>query len=139
MLGAAGVGAVLVGSVLRVAEAVPAGIGVVGAEYAAFLLLEHEELELAAPLVAAALVLSAELAHSALEPPLVRAGFVLGSLRAARVAARVAGAAGIAVLVLAVSATEIRSGLAVELLGIVAAVTAIGLVALLAIRTAKHH
>jgi hypothetical protein len=136
-LAAAGVAALLTAAVLRVAELVPAGIILVAGEYAAFLLLEHETLDPAAPLVAAALVLAAELGHSALEPPLVRAGPGLAARRGARLAGRTAAAAAIAVLVLAVSVTEIRSGLAVELVGIAAAVAALGLVALLARRTAN--
>ncbi len=136
-LAATGVGAVLVGAVIRVAETIPAGIALVAAEYAVFLLLEHEGLDPAAPLVAGALVLSAELAHSAVEPPLVRAGPGLRARRAARLAGITLAAAAISLLVLGVSVGEVRSGLGVELLGIAAAVAAVGLVALLARRAPR--
>ena len=137
-LAATGILALLAGAVLRVAEALTAAIALVGAEYAAFLVLDHETLDPAAPLVAVALVLAAELGQTALEPPLVRAGAGLTVRRAARVGLRTAVAAAVALLVLAVSVARIRSGLGVELLGIAAAVAAIGLVALLARRTAAN-
>lgn len=67
---AAGVAAVAVlaaGLVLRVALAVPVAVAFLGAGYAALLGFEGGGLDLAAPLLAAALLLVAELAYWSLE------------------------------------------------------------------------
>lgn len=139
MLGGAGVALLVAGPVLRTSSLIPPALALVGAEYAAFLLLDRPELDLAAPLLAAALVLAAELAYAGLEPPVVRAAAGQALLGAGRVAARAAGALAVGALVLAVASTEIRSGLALEVLGIAAAVAAVGVIAFLALRSTNHY
>lgn len=132
VLGALGVGVLLLGTAVRLAEAIPAGLTVVGAEYAVFLVLREDGLDAAAPLVAGALVLAAEIAYSAVEPPLAPASLALRALRTARVLALTAGGAGVGALLLYLSVADVGSGLVLELLGIAAAASALALVALLA-------
>jgi hypothetical protein len=131
-LGGTGVAILALGAMARVPEAVPAGIVLVAAEYAVFLAVRGDAVDAAAPLVAGALVLAGELAYSALEPPLAPAPAVLRVWRALRSVVTVAGAALVAALVLLAAVAGVGSGTAFQLLGIVAAVAAAGLLALLA-------
>lgn len=134
-LGALGVGFLLVGTLVRLSEAIPVALALVGAEYAVFLALREDAgIDTSAPLMAGALVLAAEIAHSGIEPPLATASPGLRALRAAKALALGAGGAGVGALLLYLSVADVRSGLILELLGIAAAVTALALVALLARR-----
>ncbi|MEX2211109.1 MAG: hypothetical protein WD689_05030 [Gaiellaceae bacterium] len=136
LLGALGIGFFGVGTAFRIAEAIPVGLVVVGSQYALFLVLGDGSSDQAAPLVAAALLLAAELGHSALDPPLASASPALRALRAARLIGLAAGAAGVAALVLYAAEADTRSFPAVEALGVLAALAAVGLLALLARRSA---
>jgi hypothetical protein len=134
-LGALGVGVLLLGTAVRLSEAIPVGLALVGAEYAGFLALREDSgVHPSAPLVAGALVLAAELAYSAVEPPLAAASLALRVLRATRILALAVGAAGVAALVLYVSVADVQTGLALELTGIVAATSVLALLAWLARR-----
>lgn len=125
----------LVGAALRLMEAVPVALTLVAAEYATFLALREDGgIEAGAPVVAAGLVLAAELAYTAGEPPLAPASPGLRAWRALRLVAPAAGGAAVAAVLLYLSVADIEAGLAVELLGIVAAAAALGLVASLARR-----
>lgn len=134
-LGALGVGVLLLGTAVRFSVAIPVGLALVGAEYAGFLALrEGSGVHPSAPLVAGALVLAAEVAYSAMEPPLAAASPALRALRAARLLALAVGGAGVAALVLYVSVADVRTGLALELTGVVAATSVLALLAWLARR-----
>jgi hypothetical protein len=132
-LGALGVGVFLLGTAVRFSEAIPVGLALVGAEYAGFVALREDSgVHPSAPLVAGALVLAAEVAYSAVEPPLAAASLALRALRAARILALAVGSAGVAALVLYVSVADVQTGLALELTGIVAATSVLALLAWLA-------
>jgi hypothetical protein len=99
-------------------------------EYGVFLVVEGEDR--AAPVVAAGLVLVAELAYWALEPRHVGRGRALALRRAATLLLLAGGAAAVAAFMLGVSEVPLGGGLALEALGVGAAVAAVAVVAWLA-------
>ena len=126
------------GIAFRFPPAVPVAVALLGAEYVLELGFEQETLDVHAPLVAAALLAVAELAYWALElhgevaderGSYLRRSAILALLLLATIAAGV----GLLALVGAVSG----GGIAFDLLGAVAAVGALALVALAARRTAR--
>jgi hypothetical protein len=136
LLGAVGVGVLLAGTAVRVAEAIPVGLTLVGVEYSLFLVLDDRAIDQAAPLVAGGLLLAAELAHSALDPPLAATSTGLRALRLLRLTGVVVAGAAVAALVLYVAEADARAFPALEALGVLAAVAAAGLLALLARKAA---
>jgi hypothetical protein len=135
-LGIAGVALLIVGAAIGVSDLVAGGIALAGSSYLLLVLFGEGGVDLRAPLVAGALVLAAELAYSALEPPLAPAAPAVRALRASRVSLTVLGAAAAAGLVLFASVAELGSPAVLEAVGIVAAVAALGMLALLARRLA---
>jgi hypothetical protein len=133
-LGIAGVALLIVGAVVGASDFVAGGIALAGSSYLLVVLFGEGGVDLRAPLVAGALVLAAELAYSALEPPLAPAAPAVRALRAGRVAVTVIGAVGVAALVLFASVAELGSPAVLQAVGIVAAVAALGMLALLAHR-----
>jgi hypothetical protein len=131
-LGGLGVALVVLGASLRIPEALPAGIALVGAEYALFLALGDDTVRLGVPLVAAALIVAAEFGYSALEPPLVPAPPGIRLRWAARSLALVAGGVAVSALVLFVSVADVGDSAGLRLIGLAAAVAAVGLLAALA-------
>ena len=122
----------VVGAVVRIPEVLPLGLAFVGVEYGLFLTLGNRPVALGVPLVSAALLAGAELAYSALEPPLVPAPPPLRVWRAARWFGLVAGGAAVATVVLLVSVADLGGAAGLRLLGLAAAVGTLGLLALLA-------
>ena len=135
-LGIAGVALLIAGAAIGVSDLVAGGIAFAGSAYLLVVLFGDGGVDLRAPLVAGVLVLAAELAYSALEPPLAPAAPAVRALRAGRVALTVLGATAAAGLVLLASVAELGSPAVLEAAGIVAAVSALGLLALLARRAA---
>jgi hypothetical protein len=135
---AAGVFAVAVlalGLALRFAPAVPVGVVTLASAYAALLGHEVDGLDTRAPVVAAVLFAIAELAYWSLE----LRGAVADEpgtyfRRVALLAIMLAGVIALGTVLLAVVEAVSAGGLAVELAGAVAAVTAVALVALAARR-----
>jgi hypothetical protein len=126
------------GIVVRFAPAVAVAVALLGAGYVLLLGFERDTLDVHAPLVAAALLAVAELGYWALElhgavadepGTYLRRGAILALLLLATVGL----GAGLLALVGAVSA----GGLALDLLGVVAAVGALALVALAARQLAR--
>jgi hypothetical protein len=134
-IGGLGVALVLLGAVFGFAELLPVGIAFVGAEYGVYLALGDDTVKLGVPLIAAALLASAELGYAALEPPLVPAPAWIRLKRAARSAALVVGGAAVSALVLFVSVADIGDTAGLRLVGLAAAIGAVALLAFLA-RTA---
>jgi len=135
-IGGLGVALVVLGAVTRIAELLPAGIALVGAEYGTSLALGDDTVKLGVPIVAAALIAAAELAYSALEPPLVPAPLGVRLRRVARSLAIVAGGGAVAALVLVAAVTDVGDSVGLRLIGLAAAVAAVGLIAALARSTA---
>jgi hypothetical protein len=134
-IGAIGVVLVLLAVVFGVAELLPVGIAFVGAEYGAYLALGDDTVKLGLPLIAAALLASAELGYASLEPPLVPAPATIRLKRALRSLGLVAGGATVTAMVLFVSVADLGDTAGLRLLGLAAAIGAVGLLAYLA-RTA---
>jgi hypothetical protein len=134
-IGAVGVALVLLGGIFGVAELLPVGIAFVGAEYGVYLALGDDTVKLGVPLIAAALLASAELGYAALEPPLVPAPAAVRLKRALRSLGLVVGGAAVAALVLFVSVADIGDTAGLRLVGLAAAIGAVALLAFLA-RTA---
>jgi hypothetical protein len=134
-VGALGIALVVLGSAFGVAELLPVGIALVGVEYGVYLALGDDTVKLGVPLIAAALLASAELGYAALEPPLVPASPGIRLKRALRSIALVVGGALVSALVLFASVADVGSGEGLRLVGLAAAIAAVALLAFLA-RTA---
>jgi hypothetical protein len=132
VIGGFGIALVVVGAIVRIPEVLPLGLAFVGIEYGLFLTLGDQPVAVGVPLIAAALLAGAELAYSALEPPLVPAPPALRVRRAARWVGLVGGGAGVAAVVLLVSVADLGGAAGLRLLGLAAAVATLGLLALLA-------
>jgi len=122
----------VLGALFGVAELLPVGIAFVGVEYATYLALGDDTVKLGVPLIAAALLASAELGYAALEPPLVPASPWIRLARAARSLGLVVGGAAVSALVLFVSVANIDGGEGLRLIGLAAAIGAVALLAFLA-------
>jgi hypothetical protein len=131
-IGGLGVAFVAVGAAFAIAELLPLGIAAVGVEYGVFLALGDDTVQLGVPLIAAALIAAAELAYSALEPPLVPAPPAIRIGRALRAVAIVVGSAAAAALVLFVAVADVGDAAGLRLVGLGAAVGAVAMVAFLA-------
>jgi hypothetical protein len=111
-------------------ELLPWAIALLGAQYAASLLLRDAEIDALAPLYAAALFVTAELAYWALERGPAARAVVLP--RVAGLLAKGVGAACAGAAVLAASEGGGGGGLALQLVGVAAAAATVGVVARLA-------
>lgn len=130
---AAGTAVVILGAglALRLAPAIPVAVALLGAEYAALLAIEADTLDARAPLVAAALLLAAELGYWSLElrsPVADEAGTYVR--RIALLATSLLGVIALSAALMAVVDVLAASGPAVEVLGAAAAVGALALIAL---------
>jgi hypothetical protein len=124
------------GLALRLPVTVPVAIALLGAEYVAILGFEADALDTRAPLVAGALLAVAELAYWSLElrgPVVDEAGTYLR--RIALLATLVVSFVGVGAIMLALVEVIATGGVAVDILGAVAAFGALGLLALAARRT----
>jgi hypothetical protein len=132
-LAAVGVAATLLVAANRT-SALPWGLALLGAEYAAAIeIAGGGRLDARAPVVAAALVLAAELSawSTELRPEIPHERDVLVR-RAARIGVVGAVAAAVAAAILAFAALPLDAGLAGEALGVAAAVALLALLARLA-------
>ena len=126
------------GLALRVALVIPVAVAILGTEYVALLGFEGEALDTRAPVVAAALLAVAELGYWSLElrrPVADEAGTSVRRL--GLLAVLLAGVLALGVVLLALVETVSAGGPAVDLLGAVAAIGALALVALAARRTGQ--
>jgi hypothetical protein len=124
------------GLALRLPLTVPVAIALLGAEYVAILGFEAEALDTRAPLVAGALLAVAELAYWSLElrgPVVDEAGTYLR--RIALLATLVVSFVGVGAIMLTLVEVIETGGIAVDILGAIAAFGALGLLALAARRT----
>jgi hypothetical protein len=124
------------GLALRVSLAIPVAIALLGTEYVTLLGFEGEALDARAPLVAATLLAVAELGFWSLElrgPVAEEAGTSLRRL--ALLAGLLLGVLALGVVLLALVDAVSAGGPAVDLLGAVAAVGALALLAVAARRT----
>lgn len=119
------------GLAFRFAPAIPVAVSFLGAEYAGLLAIEADTLDARAPLVAAALLLAAELGYWSLElhgPVADEAGTYVR--RIALLATSLLGVLALSAALMAVVDVLAASGPAVEVLGAAAAVGALALIAL---------
>jgi hypothetical protein len=116
---------------------VPVGVALVGGIYAAELAISDAPLDLAAPAIAVALFLAAELAYWSLDEGERIPGDPGDGLRRAAVVALLGVGAFLVSATLLVLADEIRArGLAIDLAGAAAAVAALATIVVLASRRA---
>jgi hypothetical protein len=130
VVGAAALAAVLAG---RWQELLPWAIALLGAQYAVALLLRDGGIDAFAPLYAAGLLVTAELAYWALERGAAPRSVVLARVGALVVLAFGTAAAG--AVLLAASTGSGEGGLGLDLVGLAAATAALGLVTWLAWRS----
>jgi hypothetical protein len=124
------------GLVLRIASTLPFAVAILGSEYVALLGFEGEAVDTRAPIVAAALLAVAELGYWSLElrrAVVDEAGTSLRRL--ALLAALLVGVLALGVVLLVLVEVVAAGGPAIDLLGAVAAVGAVALLALAARRT----
>jgi hypothetical protein len=118
------------GLVLGIALVIPLAIALLGAEYVAILAFEADVLDTQAPLAGGALLAVAELAYWSLElrtPVDDEAGTYLR--RIALLASLVLGVVGIGAVMLTLVEVVVADGVAVDILGVVAALGALALLA----------
>jgi hypothetical protein len=133
-VGILGSAVLAVALIMRWPGVLPWAIALLGGQYAVSLLLRDGGIDPLAPFYAAVLFVVAELALWALEarPTLGGSAVVVGRL--ARLALLASGAAAVGAGLLAASEGGAGGGLALQLLGLFAAVAALGLVTWLAWR-----
>jgi hypothetical protein len=120
----------LLGLALRWSAALAVGVALLGAQQAVRLALGPDALDAWAPLVAGALLLVAELAWWSIEPRVSAwSEPLLGTRRLATVLLTCAGATLVSAVVVVAAGAEVGGGFAVELLGVIAAIAALALVA----------
>lgn len=125
------------GLILRIPAVVPAGIVLVGLGYAASLAVQNDALDARAPVVAAALFAAAELGYWSLELRDAVADEPGAYLRRLGLLAGLTlGSLALGQLLLALVDVSERSGIAIEAVGVVAAVAALAIVALASRRPA---
>lgn len=118
------------GLALRISVAIPLAIALLGAEYVAILAFETDVLDTRAPLAAGALLAVAELAYWSLElrtPVDDEAGTYLR--RVALLATLVLGVVGLGAVMLTLVELVVAGGAGVDILGVVAALGALALLA----------
>jgi hypothetical protein len=116
-------------------DVVPWAVALLGGQYAAALLFRGGDIDPRAPLYAALLLLTAELAWWGLETAPGLGGRLVVARRVGGLLALALGAAGAGGAMLAASEGGVESGTALELLGLVAAAATLGLVVWLAWRS----
>jgi hypothetical protein len=138
LVAAIGIGAVLVLAVAlagRWAAVVPWALALAGGEYASFLVIREGTIDPYAPLYGAGLLLVAELTYWSISRRVPGEGEGIGARRVSLTIAVVLAAGGVSGLVLTMAQLRVNGGLPLELLGVAAAVAALGLVGYLARRT----
>jgi hypothetical protein len=107
-------------------------IGLLGAEYAVWLAERGAEVDTRAPLYAAGLLLTAELAFDGLERSVVRSETEVVARRGIQLAVLAVGAVAVGTIVLAAATIPVGGSVALTLLGVAAATVALALIARLA-------
>jgi hypothetical protein len=133
VLGVGGAAALMVALAGRWQELLPWAISLLGAQYAASLLIRDGGIDALAPFYAAGLLVTAELAYWALERGPAARSFVVPRIGA--LLALALGAAGAGTALLAASEGQRGGGIVLQLLGLAAAGAAVGLVTSLAWRS----
>lgn len=131
-IGATAVAVLAVGLVLRRSTWLACGLALLGGSYALWLALGTSVLDQRAPIVGAALLLTAELAFDSLEPEVGRPETTALLGRAIVLTIVVLGAVGAGALVLAAASIPLSGGVALTGLGAVAAVLVLALITRLA-------
>jgi hypothetical protein len=135
-IGVIAVGTLAAGLGLRRAQLIVWALVLLGADYAVWLELGTHALDQRAPIVAAGLLLTAELAFDSLEPEIGSLASTAVLARAIALAVVILASVGIGAVVLAASSVPLSGGIALTGVGVAAAVCALALIARLA--TARH-
>jgi len=110
------------------------GLALLGAEYAAWLAARGVDVDTRAPLYAAGLLLTAELAFDGLERSVVRSEAEVVARRGLQLAGLAVGAVAVGSVVLAAATIPVGGSVALTVLGVAAATLALALIARLASR-----
>ena len=130
VVGAAAVVPLLLGLAARWSAALALGVAVLGAQQALRLALGPDELDTWAPASAGFLLLVAELAWWSIEPRVPAWSEPwLAPLRLVSVLAVCASGAVLAAIVLVVASSQVGGGVVLELVGVLAAISALAVVA----------
>jgi hypothetical protein len=135
-IGVIAVGTLAAGLGLRRAQLIVWALVLLGADYAVWLELGTHALDQRAPIVAAGLLLTAELAFDSLEPEIGSLASTAVLARAIALSVVILASVGIGAVVLAASSVPLSGGIALTGVGVAAAVCALALIARLA--TARH-
>ena len=110
-------------------EAVAVALALLGGQYGLWLSLRGGEIDTRAPLVAAGLLVVAELAYEALERSVAQPGRELVARRALHLAVLAAASVGVGAVILAAAAVPLEGGVYLTALGVAAAALAFALLA----------
>jgi hypothetical protein len=133
LVGAAALVPLTVGLAVRWSAALALAVALLGAQQAVRIALGPDRLDVWAPASAGALLLVAELAWWSIEPRVAAwSERDLALWRVATVVAACAAGAALAGFVLVVGSSQVGGGVALELVGVVAATAAVALVAYVA-------
>jgi hypothetical protein len=122
IVGGVAVGVLVVGLLLRFPPLITTALALLGAEYAVLFVVRGDTVDVRAPLYGAAFLVTAELAFGALELRAGRSEPMLAPRRAAMLVLVAAGSVVTGLIVLAAAATPLDGGVALEAIGVVAAV-----------------
>jgi hypothetical protein len=122
IVGGVAVGVLVVGLLLRFPPLITTALALLGAEYAVLFVVRGDTVDVRAPLYGAAFLVTAELAFGALELRAGRSEPMLAPRRAAMLVLVAVGSVVTGLIVLAAAATPLDGGVALEAIGVVAAV-----------------
>jgi hypothetical protein len=122
IVGGVAVGVLVIGLLLRFPPLITTALALLGAEYAVLFVVRGDTVDVRAPLYGAAFLVTAELAFGALELRAGRSEPMLAPRRAAMLVLVAVGSVVTGLIVLAAAATPLGGGVALEAIGVVAAV-----------------
>lgn len=122
VVGGIAVGVLVAALVLRLPPLITAALALLGAEYALLFVVRGDTIDVRAPLYGAAFLVTAELAFAAVERRAGRSEPMLAARRAATLVLVALGGVVTGLIVLAAAASPLEGGVALEAVGVAAAV-----------------
>ena len=122
IVGGIAIGVLVAALLLRFPPLITAALALLGAEYAVLFVVRGDTIDVRAPLYGAVFLITAELAFAALERRAGKPEPILAARRATTLAVVALGGVLMGLVVLAAAATPLNGGVALEAVGVVAAV-----------------
>lgn len=122
IVGGIAVGVLVAALVLRFPPLITAGLALLGGEYAVLFVIRGDTVDVRAPLYGAAFLITAELAFATIERRAGKPEPMLAARRAAALVLVALGGVVTGLIVLAAAATPLDGGVALEAVGVAAAV-----------------